>query len=127
MKEEIKLLIEKAEKSIKAAEELLAKDYFEFSVSRSYYAMLYCAQALLLSKNLIQEFKLFQAFGRDQRFWKRIDKEWRNSRRVSSISYPGFQRETESGLRCQGGHNQRKGKGSSGKGEKIFGTKSKFS
>jgi uncharacterized protein (UPF0332 family) len=52
MREELKLLIEKAERSIKAAEELLAKDYFEFSVSRSYYAMLYCAQALLLSKNL---------------------------------------------------------------------------
>ena len=42
---EIKSLVEKAKKYLRSAE-------IESSVSRTYYAMFYCAQAMLLTKNL---------------------------------------------------------------------------
>ena len=67
MKEDIKALIAKAEKSIGAAKELLEKDYFDFAISRSYYAMLYCAQALLLAKDLSysKHSAVISAFGKE--------------------------------------------------------------
>ena len=52
MEKEMIELIEKAERSIQAAWDLFHKDYFDFSVSRAYYAMFYCAEALLLTKDL---------------------------------------------------------------------------
>lgn len=49
---EIKCLIERAEKYLRSAEILIKEGDFESSVSRTYYAMFYCAQAMLLTKNL---------------------------------------------------------------------------
>ncbi len=48
----IKALIKKAEKSLLAAKLLHEKGYFSFSISRSYYCMFYCAEALLYSIGL---------------------------------------------------------------------------
>jgi len=42
----------KAKKYLRSAEILLKEGDYEFSVSRTYYAMFYCAQAMLLTKNL---------------------------------------------------------------------------
>ena len=49
---EIKSLVERAEKYLRSAEILLKEGDYESSVSRTYYAMFYCAQAVLLTKNL---------------------------------------------------------------------------
>jgi len=49
---EIELLIERANKYLKSAEMLFAAEDFESSVSRTYYAMFYSAQAMLLTKSL---------------------------------------------------------------------------
>ena len=52
MSEEIKQILSRAAQSIEAAEVLLKKGLTGFSASRSYYAMFYTAEALLLSKGL---------------------------------------------------------------------------
>lgn len=54
MKEEkdIKSLLEKAKKSILGAEVLLKECLYDFSASRSYYAMFYAAEVILLTKKL---------------------------------------------------------------------------
>ena len=67
MTDEIEKLLEKAQKSLDAAEELLQKGYSDFSISRAYYAMLYCARALLLSKELSfkKHSSVISAFGRE--------------------------------------------------------------
>lgn len=49
---EINSLIEKAKKYLKSAELLIEEGDFESSVSRTYYAMFYSVEALLLTKNL---------------------------------------------------------------------------
>jgi len=49
---EIKALIVKAERSLRAARDLLKLGYYDFSISRAYYSMFYCAEALLLTKDL---------------------------------------------------------------------------
>jgi len=49
---DIKDLLKKAKDSISAAQILLEKNFYGFSVSRSYYAMFYIAEALLLTKEL---------------------------------------------------------------------------
>jgi uncharacterized protein (UPF0332 family) len=49
---EVKSLIERAKKYLRSAELLLNEGDYESSVSRTYYAMLYVAQAMLLTKNL---------------------------------------------------------------------------
>ncbi|MGB9714805.1 MAG: HEPN domain-containing protein [Thermodesulfovibrionales bacterium] len=49
---EINSLIERAKRYLKSAEILLGEGDYESSVSRTYYAMFYSAQAMLLSKNL---------------------------------------------------------------------------
>lgn len=49
---EIKSLIERAKKYLRSAEILLGEEDYESSVSRTYYAMFYSAQAVLLTKNL---------------------------------------------------------------------------
>ncbi|KPL22794.1 MAG: hypothetical protein AMJ75_07415 [Phycisphaerae bacterium SM1_79] len=45
-------LIQKAQRYLKSAELLLEDKDYESSVSRTYYAMFYAAQAVLLTKNL---------------------------------------------------------------------------
>jgi len=45
--EEVKRYLQKAQRSLRVAEELLAKGYFDDSCSKSYYVMFYAAQALL--------------------------------------------------------------------------------
>ena len=49
---EIKALIIKAERSLKIAKWLLNSGDYDFAVSRAYYTMFYCAEALLLTKDL---------------------------------------------------------------------------
>jgi uncharacterized protein (UPF0332 family) len=49
---EIRSLIERANKYIKSAEVLIAQEDYESSVSRTYYAMFYSAEAILLTKDL---------------------------------------------------------------------------
>jgi uncharacterized protein (UPF0332 family) len=45
-------LLKKAYESLEAAESLLRDGFFDFSASRSYYAMFYTTEAVLLTKNL---------------------------------------------------------------------------
>jgi uncharacterized protein (UPF0332 family) len=52
MTEEIKRYLEKAQKSLKVAQALLAKGYYEDSCSKSYYVMFYAAQALLKNNGI---------------------------------------------------------------------------
>ena len=52
MNEKIVKLIDKSERNIEVAEKLIRDNELEIAVSRLYYAMFYCAEALLLSKNL---------------------------------------------------------------------------
>ena len=49
---ETEALIKKAHRYLKSAEILLQDKDFESSVSRTYYAMFYCVEAVLLTKNL---------------------------------------------------------------------------
>ena len=49
---EIETLIERAERYLKSAELLMNDGDFESTVSRTYYAMFYAVQALLLTKSL---------------------------------------------------------------------------
>ena len=49
---EIETLIQRAERAAKSAELLLKGGDFDSSVSRSYYAMFYATEALLLTKEL---------------------------------------------------------------------------
>ena len=49
---EIGSLIERAEKYLRSAEMLIKEGDYESSVSRTYYAMFYCTQAVLLTKHL---------------------------------------------------------------------------
>lgn len=49
---EIRELLEKARRSLRAAERLLRDGDRDFAVSRAYYAMFYAAQALLLTKDI---------------------------------------------------------------------------
>jgi len=52
MKEKIEALLQRAYDSLGSAKLLLDNDYYDSSISRSYYAMFYAAEALLLTKNL---------------------------------------------------------------------------
>lgn len=49
---EEKVLLEKAKQSLDAAKILFKENFFDFSASRSYYAIFYSLEALLLSKDL---------------------------------------------------------------------------
>lgn len=50
--QEIRGLLVKARRSIKAAERLLLDGDYDFAISRPYYGMFYVAQALLLTREL---------------------------------------------------------------------------
>ena len=52
MKDEIVKLMEKAERSLEVARVLLDRGDYDFAVSRAYYAMFYCAKAMLLRKGI---------------------------------------------------------------------------
>ena len=49
---EIHALMEKAKRSLSASEILMESDNYDFAISRAYYAMFYCAEAMLLSKDM---------------------------------------------------------------------------
>ncbi len=49
---ELKPLIEKAKRALKSATLLLDNEDYEATVSRTYYAMFYAVEALLLTKNI---------------------------------------------------------------------------
>ena len=49
---EISKLIEKAERSFEVARLLLNRGDYDFAVSRAYYAMFYCAKAMLLTRGI---------------------------------------------------------------------------
>ena len=63
----IEALIEKAERSLKAAKDLFSEEYYDFAISRAYYTMFYCAQALIFTKNLSfsKHSALISAFGKE--------------------------------------------------------------
>jgi uncharacterized protein (UPF0332 family) len=52
MKDEIKVLLQKARESLQAAELLKQEGYLGFAASRAYYALFYVAEALLLDRGL---------------------------------------------------------------------------
>ena len=52
MKPEQSALLQKAQSSIDAAKLLVSEDFFDFAISRAYYAMFYVAEALLLEVKL---------------------------------------------------------------------------
>jgi uncharacterized protein (UPF0332 family) len=60
-------LLEKAMASVKGAEALFKEKLYDFSVSRSYYAMFYATEALLLTKNLAYSSHkaIISAFGKE--------------------------------------------------------------
>lgn len=64
---EIQGLINKAKESMDASKELLQGGHPDFSASRSYYAMFYEVQALLLTKNMAfsKHSAVIAAFGRE--------------------------------------------------------------
>ena len=50
--DEIRNLLKKAEKNLEAAKSDVVEEFYDSAVSRAYYAMFYCAEALLLTKDL---------------------------------------------------------------------------
>jgi len=60
-------LFEKSAQSIGAAQLLLKDDYVDFAASRSYYAMFYAIEALLLSRGMAfsKHSAVISAFGKD--------------------------------------------------------------
>jgi uncharacterized protein (UPF0332 family) len=64
---EMEALLEKAERSLDATRVLIGSGYYDFSSSRAYYAMFYCAEALLLAKDL----KFAKHSAVDMRYWWR--------------------------------------------------------
>lgn len=52
MNDEINALVKKAKDSVLGAEILFKSKFYNFSISRSYYAMFYLAEAILLTKEL---------------------------------------------------------------------------
>jgi uncharacterized protein (UPF0332 family) len=64
---EVNELIDKAKQSLDAARHLYDDGFYDFSASRAYYAMFYCAEALFISKNrsFSKHSSLISAFGRD--------------------------------------------------------------
>ncbi len=60
-------LLTKARESLKAAEMLTEGQFYDFSAGRSYYAMFYATEAVLLSKNLSfsKHSAVIAAFGKE--------------------------------------------------------------
>ncbi len=66
MSEELKKLIIKAKRSLRAARRLYKNADYDFSVSSAYYAKFYCAEAMLLTQGLSysKHSGVIAAFGR---------------------------------------------------------------
>ncbi len=66
MNSEQEALLQKAQSSINAAKLLESEEFFDFAVSRAYYAMFYVAEAILLedSLNFSKHSAVIAAFGR---------------------------------------------------------------
>jgi len=64
---DISELIEKAKESLDAAKSLFESGFYDFSVGRSYYALFYTAEAVLLTKNLSfsKHSAVIAAFGKE--------------------------------------------------------------
>jgi uncharacterized protein (UPF0332 family) len=64
---DISELIEKANESLDAAKSLFEDKFYDFSVGRSYYAMFYTTEAILLTKNLSfsKHSAVIAAFGKE--------------------------------------------------------------
>jgi uncharacterized protein (UPF0332 family) len=64
---EIQALLRKAERNLRASKILIDSEDYDFSISRIYYVMFYCAEALLLTKDLkfSKHSAVIAAFGRD--------------------------------------------------------------
>jgi uncharacterized protein (UPF0332 family) len=62
----VRRLMDKAAESLDAARLLLSQGYADFSASRTYYAMFYAVEALLLAKNMAfsKHSAVISAFGR---------------------------------------------------------------
>jgi uncharacterized protein (UPF0332 family) len=67
MTEEIDKLLRKAKRSLEAAKRLFDDGDYDFSVSRAYYSMFYCAEALLLTEKLSfsKHSAVIAAFGKE--------------------------------------------------------------
>jgi uncharacterized protein (UPF0332 family) len=67
MIEPVRELLDKAAQSIGAAELLLKDGYIDFSASRTYYAMFYAVEALLLSRerSFSKHSAIISAFGKE--------------------------------------------------------------
>ncbi|VVB87742.1 HEPN domain protein [uncultured archaeon] len=83
MKEEndIPELLTKAKESLKAAEMLFDGGFYDFSAGRSYYAMFYATEVVLLSKNLSfsKHSAVIAAFGKEFIKTKIFPKKMRDS------------------------------------------------
>ncbi len=64
---EITGLVDKAKESLEASKQLLQSGYADFSASRSYYAMFYAVQAVLLTRDLAfsKHSAVIAAFGKE--------------------------------------------------------------
>lgn len=67
MKEHTRLLLDKAERAVRAAQILLNADETEFAAGRVYYSMLYTAEALLHERGLVlrKHTAVHAAFGKE--------------------------------------------------------------
>ena len=67
MKPEIRALLDKSTENLRAAKLLLQNGYPEIAASRTYYAMFYVAEALLLSRELVfsSHTAVIAAYGRE--------------------------------------------------------------
>ena len=80
MIQEQKDLLYKARASYEAARLLADKGFYDFSVSRAYYAMFYIAEAFLLEKGLSfsKHSAVISAFGREFVKTERVPREFHN-------------------------------------------------
>jgi uncharacterized protein (UPF0332 family) len=64
---EVQAFLEKAERSLRVSKELIESEDYDFSISRSYYAMFYCVEAILLTKDLkfSKHSAVIASFGRE--------------------------------------------------------------
>lgn len=64
---EVHLLIEKAQRSLAVARDILQHGHADFAASRAYYAMFYVAEALLLAlgQSYVKHSSVISAFGRE--------------------------------------------------------------
>ncbi len=66
-KEALESLIRKAERSLNVARDLFDDKNFDFSISRAYYSMFYCTEALLFTMDMSfsKHSAVISAFGRE--------------------------------------------------------------